>query len=535
MIKKLISLLTIVVLSINTFAVTISDNDGSAFVSKVELDSLKNDFQERLTQYNTSIDNKIDMAIASYLEGAKADKTNTKSIINSTWEEVSNVNGAFDNTYKVPNLDLQFYLTSLIKSGTSTYATASQYYYIVMHFCRLSYVENWRGTVTGSLKNCYRNLVTYTGSTPNDTGRYIWDGQALRYKESWLLTRLARKHGNAGGSWGWLDRPYDDTYAITMRNFPVIKSPTNTWVTNWDSIKTTSWPIEYYWEYAGRPERPPSETGTGTEQVEFDSSELSDNFKTTITLDVDPDEDNKTKKYEHIISNNAADQWRVYNTSWPNLLNTSPESGIYASNVKSAATKEERPRVFGIALHSTVKQGLMDDINCTHTITSDQKWPSLGMITNKLTSATIYQDDVEKDIDIGGSTVKKYRPVLDDGFQLIAAKKGDKITWEPIFNYTHVHNTATTYIDNTHEVKLYLSNGPFTDGVTTANPINVTVNNTSYSYATTEDRKVRINFEMPEDGIVYAKWIPDETTYIDSDWIVTLDVDHCNTYKYTRG
>ena len=63
----------VVLLSIETFAAVVSDNDGSAFITKAEFDSLKNNFQSQLDAYNTSIDNKIDTAIASYLAGITVD------------------------------------------------------------------------------------------------------------------------------------------------------------------------------------------------------------------------------------------------------------------------------------------------------------------------------------------------------------------------------------------------------------------------------------------------------------------------------
>ena len=50
-------------------AAVVSDNDGAAFISKAEFDSLKNNFQTQIDSYNTSIDNKIDNAISSYLSG----------------------------------------------------------------------------------------------------------------------------------------------------------------------------------------------------------------------------------------------------------------------------------------------------------------------------------------------------------------------------------------------------------------------------------------------------------------------------------
>ncbi|MBR0039030.1 MAG: hypothetical protein IJP71_03380 [Lachnospiraceae bacterium] len=69
MAKKALCLVFAFLLSIESFAAAVSDNDGAAFITKAEFDSLKNDFQSQIDQYNTSIDSKIDAAIASYLNG----------------------------------------------------------------------------------------------------------------------------------------------------------------------------------------------------------------------------------------------------------------------------------------------------------------------------------------------------------------------------------------------------------------------------------------------------------------------------------
>ena len=53
----------------HSLAAVVSDNDGSAFITKAEFDSLKNNFQSVINKYQTSIDSKIDEAIASYLSG----------------------------------------------------------------------------------------------------------------------------------------------------------------------------------------------------------------------------------------------------------------------------------------------------------------------------------------------------------------------------------------------------------------------------------------------------------------------------------
>ena len=67
--KRMVALSLVLLLSIDSFAAVVSDNDGSAFITKAEFDSLKNNFQSQIDQYNSSIDSKIDGAIASYLAG----------------------------------------------------------------------------------------------------------------------------------------------------------------------------------------------------------------------------------------------------------------------------------------------------------------------------------------------------------------------------------------------------------------------------------------------------------------------------------
>ena len=58
----------------NSFAAIVSDNDGSAFVTKAEFDALKKNFSSQIDNYNESIDKKIDGAIAAYLAGLAGKK-----------------------------------------------------------------------------------------------------------------------------------------------------------------------------------------------------------------------------------------------------------------------------------------------------------------------------------------------------------------------------------------------------------------------------------------------------------------------------
>ena len=73
--KRLVALSLVLLLSIESFAAVVGDNDGAAFITKAEFDSLKSTFQAQIDRYNKSIDNKIDGAISAYLEGVQVAKT----------------------------------------------------------------------------------------------------------------------------------------------------------------------------------------------------------------------------------------------------------------------------------------------------------------------------------------------------------------------------------------------------------------------------------------------------------------------------
>jgi hypothetical protein len=110
MAKRVLCLVFAFILSINSFAAIVSDNDGSAFITKAEFDSLKNDFQSQLDQYNTSIDSKIDDAIASYLAGIKVTKTTSLNVLYPNPEgSYANVKWTSSNTYSYDNVENKYW------------------------------------------------------------------------------------------------------------------------------------------------------------------------------------------------------------------------------------------------------------------------------------------------------------------------------------------------------------------------------------------------------------------------------------------
>lgn len=104
-IKKIIIILCLIFSTNMYAAIAVTDNDGSAFITKSEFDALKSSFQAQIDSYNQSIDSKIDEAIASYLSGINIAKKVTESSgilelnkkakeVYKWWTDTINVNGS---------------------------------------------------------------------------------------------------------------------------------------------------------------------------------------------------------------------------------------------------------------------------------------------------------------------------------------------------------------------------------------------------------------------------------------------------------
>ena len=86
---KIIFIICIIIFANINFAAAVADNDGAAFITKAEFDSLKNTFQSELDKYNRNIDTKLEAAINAYISGVKNEKEtkleNKYVLINPTW------------------------------------------------------------------------------------------------------------------------------------------------------------------------------------------------------------------------------------------------------------------------------------------------------------------------------------------------------------------------------------------------------------------------------------------------------------------
>ena len=551
LLKKVAALFLVVLMSIESFAAVVSDNDGAAFISQAEFDSLNHSFTAQIYEYNRNLDNKISDAISTYIAGAKERRVSTNFVINKDWEEVSSVSGVFPTEWKMPKVNLGYTLTYGYIS-TSSYRPRDVWSWTSWN---LKYVQsrsfsNINPTWINGNESNKRNIVEIVGSFNSPT-RVIWSGQAYSAIETWKIIRTMYNWTRLGitpsaKQWdaAWLDRPDVATFALELENFWKL---TCNGALNVSDNMSSIWPFNCKWKYNDQ-----GRAGTGTYSYQIaDAVRLNAIDTPSFAIELGKDSEGKQMYYKHIIGYDKNSAWRVGTTlntfayqSSESALDTddiaasgelvaSDLAVVHGENVNNNGSKREA-NVFK-ATFSSIHGAY--NIDTDYTKTEANKFPNIGMLKDKYTNANIYQDNVTSNIDVATGQIEKTPPTLNDGLQLLAGVKDAQVTWEPIFNYTHVHNGTSTYTDNNHEVDIYFSSTPFTDKVTSSNIIRVKVGNddTLKDYAITTNRKCTIRFTLPRTGIVYVKWVPHNvsSTYLNSDWIVTLDLKNCNSYQYT--
>ena len=193
-------------LSINSFAAVVADNDGSAFVTKSEFEVLKKNFNDQIDKYNNSIDNKIDGAIASYLQSFAARKQNKKLLFE--------IDGASSNNpICVPNgyntIEYQTFQSGQILTnfwstlGLTLYGLQPmQWRQADGNYGSDSYGVNW-SVYTFNNKSPYDQMVGWVFDEDDNTQilKYNYDNLSLRLTMSSTQNINLGKGGNSGDRW----------------------------------------------------------------------------------------------------------------------------------------------------------------------------------------------------------------------------------------------------------------------------------------------------------------------------------------------
>ena len=192
MFRKITALFIVFAFGINIcFAAVVSDNDGAAFITKAEFDSLKNTFQLQINEFNTNIDNKIEKAINAYLAGVKQEKTsklNTAFVLDGDDDKKIICVGKTNNYNNMTN---ELYTDDRIfEIFAGTYKTGASYYMQDTYdtFCFQAYytkgndsnyllvLDKDSGTVKSTKKNVKMNAsrVYVVYSTTNANNGIFW-------------------------------------------------------------------------------------------------------------------------------------------------------------------------------------------------------------------------------------------------------------------------------------------------------------------------------------------------------------------------
>ena len=191
--KKITALFLVLLLSIDSLAAVVSDNDGAAFVTKAEFEALKENFDKQIDEYNKSIDYKIDGAIASYLAGIKLttnyqlDMCSSKIVYPLTFAMKNksldwtkwNTNGA--TPYWAPNY--KFYIWGrrgscyfLVDKSFSDTPAIDRFYNGKWVSDKFKISEMW-SNVSGilTLKTMFYNFITQHAGESNVTFGFVTD------------------------------------------------------------------------------------------------------------------------------------------------------------------------------------------------------------------------------------------------------------------------------------------------------------------------------------------------------------------------
>ena len=183
--KRVGAFLIIMLLCFNNFAAIVSDNDGSAFITKAEFDSLKNNFQTQIDNYNTSIDSKIDGAIAAYLAGIRVATTKIdRALFAKNAGATNNITcrlysfGPFQRCYHNMSISLTYavtYTRAINNDGKAPWGI---------------WAKNFKGSLSKSMSSYTgkRLLVNEIKNSSGTVTGYKYVGYSENYGEKWDIS-----------------------------------------------------------------------------------------------------------------------------------------------------------------------------------------------------------------------------------------------------------------------------------------------------------------------------------------------------------
>ena len=534
--KKALSLIFVLLLSINSFAAAVSDNDGSAFITKAEFDSLKNNFQSQLNEFNTSIDNKIDEAIASYLSGIKIELSQTVYTVLSDWKNITMRNYELKNEYAVPETNLIYtyygagHVGSLYDQFPSAYG--------------LAFVGQGSGGKTKikavSLRNKTGKQDYYNDTTKNE---FYWDGYITDYEEKISIAKLVydNERDLASVYSNLKLNIYDAAKLSTIEN-AYFSSTKEFWQTKWKPLARFTWNGDTGDSRQANP-NPTDRGGYFYWGSNYDNSKKENLYELTWH-DLDENIINPAwskcfyKFIDNTIKSNAAVSSMTINKSGTFLKgngeNTMPgHDGNSRYGWNSSQGYGWQKGFLEAHYNPTGIDAQVYD--WTRGATSGGKYdiPTLGGL-GPIKSSKIFLQKKDFTFNFNKKEYEKTATTMSQGYPILYATKDTKVTWECVFNDID----GTDAVKENGEVKIILSYGEFGDESTSKGGYvqeDGTKGSDEYAFKT-KDQKCKMTWTMQADGWIYAKWFPAALTSSASktadNWSVTMDGQKSNKVSY---
>ena len=505
LIKRFVALFLVLLLSIESFGAVVSDNDGSAFITKAEFDSLKNNFQAQIDQYNTSIDGKIDGAIASYLAGINVSPTINQNIIFNTWNDYTMVNGSFNNTFGVPKMDLNY-----IWFHDGEFWSHSYHLLGAVHG---NFVTSESAQMYRNVVDVYNRALGEIGSEADglDTTKnfFVWKGRAYDWTEELSGTLRKYSTGDMPGTQG-LQISFCKGFTFTV---------TDGYHSSGISMNDV-WQPKYYWK---------------SNNYDWSEKSLTYSFG-SISWSCSASQ----YKHEHIGNFKTNNSWEVGIPGWNKTFSNSANSNVTSATILSKVSQNglgsfvkdnlTSTKSYETWMPRTVNVSFKNSSTPTGAALSD-KLPSCG-IAGYLSANQIQQSIGEITYEFNKKKYNTNPYLLQEGYPLFYATEGTEVTWIPEFS-----EIGGTGISSNDEVNIVLAYATFGDGFACNNCYITKPNDTSSDNMiwTTNNKRATIKFKMPATGWVVAKWCPASLTYdqaLSQYWYATLDNKKSNTVSF---
>ena len=545
-VKRLLALFLVVLMSIESFGAVVSDNDGSAFITKAEFDSLKNNFQSQIDNYNTSIDSKIDGAIASYLAGINVSSRNSVNIIYSGWKEYVMMNGALAQEYKLPDLAMAYSWMH-----NANFGIAGQ---VSSRIAHTNHQYHEQGSAFGGSK-----ITAHESAKKNVVDVYLKNSEEIGYESDGLdLT----KHDVV-----WKGQGVDWTENVDISKFDYIDGYNNSSNELPGASGLTVWFLKAFSFVLSSQGYQPGGLNFGeawAPKFKYTSTSYTSGRDRTLTTGWSSGRwtcSVNTYAYDHVGTFGDNDTWELSVPTWTNTFRTSNNSNITSKSLYQSATQYSRGgwikdvyvwstdqlknwvadydaveaywKYSEVFMPNSVTLNFTNSDSVTTLNSLEDKVPQIGL-AGTLQSNQIKQTRDKVKFNVNATNSYDRDPLyLNEGYPLLYAKKDTIVEWAPIFK-----EVKGTGITNADEVNIVFTYDKFVDGIECNNKYITKDNDTSATNMiwTTRGLTTSIKFTMPEDGFVIAKWYPGSKTAEEAksvDWTITLDNENSNSIYVT--